>query len=330
MSHTNKFTPETEALILGHFDNGLTDQQESELAQQLVTCPEARVRFRTQMRMEGRLHSLGRDRFLTPVAAQQSSAVDAPGPPLEPGFTTVIESSPPRRIRPVFTSWVAAASIILVLTAWALWPSGVNAASVLRQAQLAAHELVDRTYRVTLSNPSDQAVEQKLTLDLRGGSKFVIRPVDGSYIMGSDGTEFWMTRPDGPVWVTKNYRSLAPALRRRIPNQRILGMATSPSEPLLLDVTELLSLIKRKYEIELVSPHGSPEHHIRARLRSEKVNVPETIEFWADADTGVVIKALTHWPNQDRRMLELLNTAELNETWYQYPLHAPDAQVRRL
>lgn len=107
-------------------------------------------------------------------------------------------------------------------------------------------------------------------------------------------------------------------------------MATSPSEPLLLDVTELLSLIKRKYEIELVSPHGSPEHHIRARLRSEKVNVPETIEFWADADTGVVIKALTHWPNQDRRMLELLNTAELNETWYQYPLHAPDAQVRRL
>ena len=90
MSDKNKPTPETESetepgtepeantltqtlteeLILGHFDNRLTDQQESELAHKLATCPETRARFRTQMRMEGRLHSLGRDGFLAPAAAQ--------------------------------------------------------------------------------------------------------------------------------------------------------------------------------------------------------------------------------------------------------------------
>ncbi|MDB4353164.1 hypothetical protein N9Z64_00385 [bacterium] len=330
MNDTNQSTPETEALILGHFDNELTEQQESELAQQLATCPEARARFRTQMRMEGRLHSLGRDGFLAPAAVQQASATDGPGSPITQQLSTALESSRPRRTPAIFTSWVAAASTILLLTAWALWPSGVNAASVLRQARLAAQESVDRTYRVTLSNPNDEALEQELTLDIRGGSEFVIRPRDGSYIMGSDGSEFWMTRPYGPVWVTSDYRSLAPALRRRIPNQRILGLATSPNEPLLLDITELLSLISRKYQIELVSPHGSTEHHIRATLRSDKVNVPEKIEFWADAETGVVIKAMTHWPDQNLRTLELLNSDALNQSWYQYPHHAPNAEVRRL
>ena len=330
MSDKNKSTPETEALILGHFDNSLTERQESELAQRLATCPETTARFRTQMRMEGRLHSLGRDGFLAPAAVPQASAADGPGSHIEHRVTTVAESSPSRRIPPVFTSWMAAASTVLLLTAWALWPSGVNAASVLRKAQLAAQELVDRTYRVTLSNPNDQALEQELTLNIRGGSKFVIRPVDGSYIMGSDGSEFWMARPDGPVWVTSDYRALAPALRRRIPNQRILGLATSPNKPLLLDITGLLSLIKQKYEIELVNPNGTPEHHIRATLRSEKVNAPETIEVWADADTGVVIKAMTHWPNQNSRTLELLNSETLNQNWYQYPRHAPNAKLRRL
>ena len=213
-----------------------------------------------------------------------------------------------------------------------LWPAQHRqiACSVLRQAHQAAQELVDRTYRVTLSNPNDQALEQELTLNIRGGSKFVLRPVDGSYIMGSDGSQFWMARPDGPVWVTSNYRALAPALRRRIPNRRILGLATSPNKPFLLDITELLSLIKRKYEIELINPSGTPEHHIRATLRSEVVNVPEKIEFWTDADTGVVIKAKTYWPDQNIRTLELLNSEPLNPNWYQYPLHAPNAEARRL
>ena len=330
MSDKNRPNPEAEALILGHFDNSLTERQESELAQRLATCPETRARFRTQMRMEGRLHSLGRDGFLTSAAAQQASAADGLGSHVEHQVTTVAESSSSRRIPPVFTSWVAAASTILLLAAWSLWPSGVNAASVLRQAHQAAQELVDRTYRVTLTNPSNQALEQELTLDIYGGSKFVLRPVDGSYIMGSDGSQFWMARPDGPVWVTSNYRALAPALRRRIPNRRILGLATSPNKPFLLDITELLSLIKRKYEIELINPSGTPEHHIRATLRSEVVNVPEKIEFWTDADTGVVIKAKTYWPDQNIRTLELLNSEPLNPNWYQYPLHAPNAEARRL
>lgn len=342
MSDRNKPTSETEAetetstetLILGHFDNRLTDQQESELAQKLATCPETRARFRTQMRMEGRLHSLGRDGFLSPAAALQDSAEKSPESYVERQANTIEASFPPRRISTVFTSWVVAASTILLLTTWSLWPSGVDAASVLQQAKMAALESMDRTYRVTISNPNDDALKQELTLVIRceknADPKFLIRPADDSYIMGSDGSEFWMTRTGGPVLVTSNYRALPLALRRRIPNRRILGLATSPNEPLILDVTELLLLIERKYEIELVNEQGSSEYHIRATLRSQKMNVPETIEFWADADTGVVVKALTRWPDQNSRMLELLKTDSLNQSWYQYSRHAPNAEVRRL
>ena len=348
MSDRNKPTPETEIsteiLILGHFDNRLTDQQESELAQKLATCPETRARFRTQMRMEGRLHSLGRDGFLAPAAAQldsaqldsaqQDSVKQGPESHGERQENTIAASSPPRKISTVFTSWVVAASTIMLLTTWALWPSGVDAASVLQQAKMAALESMDRTYRVTISNPNDEALKQELTLVIRceknTDPKFLIRPADDSYIMGSDGSEFWMTRTGGPVLVTSNYRALPLTLRRRIPNRRILGLATSPNEPLILDITELLLLIERKYEIELVNEQGSSEYHIRATLRSKKLNVPETIEFWADADTGVVVKALTCWPDQNSRMLELLKTDSLNQSWYQYPRHAPNAEVRRL
>lgn len=338
MSDTNKPTSGTEALteklILGHFDNCLTDQQENELAQLLATCPETRARFRTQMRMEGRLHSLGRDGFLAPAAAQQNSVEKGSESHSESGEPTIAASSPPRRISTVFTSWVVATSTILLLITWSLWPSGVDAASVLQQAKMAALESMDRTYRVTISNPNDETLKQELTLVIRceknADPKFLIRAADDSYIMGSDGSEFWMTRTGGPVLVTSNYRALPLALRRRIPNRRILGLATSPNEPLLLDITELLLLIERKYEIELVNEQGASEYHIRATLRSKKLNVPETIEFWADADTGVVVKALTHWPDQNSRTLELLNTDPLNQSWYQYPSHVPNAELLRL
>ena len=354
MSDKNKPTPETESetepgtepeantltqtlteeLILGHFDNRLTDQQESELAHKLATCPETRARFRTQMRMEGRLHSLGRDGFLAPAAAQQDPVETDSEAHSERQEPTIAASSPPRRTLTVATSWVVAASTILLLTTWSLWPSGVDAASVLQQAKMAALESVDRTYRVTISNPNDEDLKQELTLVIRcekkGKPKFLIRPADDSYIMGSDGSEFWMARSGGSVLVTSNYRTLPLVLRRRIPNRRILGLATSPNEPLLLDINELLLLIERKYEIELVDEQGSSEYHIRATVRSKKLNVPKTIEFWADADTGVVVKALTHWDDQNSRMLELLNTDSLSNTWYQYPRHAPNAEVLRL
>ena len=327
MSDRSKKFREIDDLIFGHFDHSLTEQQECELAHHLKKCPETRARFCTQMRMEGRLHSLGRDGFLSPPALPLSCEAEAFASDNMHEVTPASKVSHKLRVPTAITSWVVAATAILLLTSWSLWPSGVSAASVLEQAKQAAQEILDRTYRVTLINPQDQTVKQELTLDVRGASQFVIRPLDGSYIMGSDGSEFWVTRPNGPVWVTNNFRSLAPTLRRRIPNRRILGFATSPDEPLLLEISGLIALIERNYEIELVNAPGSPEHHIRATLRSAKPNIPQTIELWADPETGIVGKAVTHWPNQSSRALELVKSEPLHEDWLQHSHHAPNAEV---
>ena len=53
-----------EDLIIGHFDGTLNEEQEKELADALTSSGEAKQTFLSYMRMEGRLHSLGRDGFL--------------------------------------------------------------------------------------------------------------------------------------------------------------------------------------------------------------------------------------------------------------------------
>ena len=66
---------EIENLIVGHFDGTLNEEQEKELATELVTSAETKQLFLSYMRMEGRLHSLGRDGFLREPS---------PGPAIEP------------------------------------------------------------------------------------------------------------------------------------------------------------------------------------------------------------------------------------------------------
>ena len=53
-----------EELVVGHFDATLSDEQEEELAAELAASDSAKQLFLSYMRMEGRLHSLGRDGFL--------------------------------------------------------------------------------------------------------------------------------------------------------------------------------------------------------------------------------------------------------------------------
>ena len=61
---------EVENLIVGHFDGTLDEGQEQELATALATSAESKQLFLSYMRMEGRLHSLGRDGFLREPAAE--------------------------------------------------------------------------------------------------------------------------------------------------------------------------------------------------------------------------------------------------------------------
>ena len=320
-----------EELVVGHFDGTLTEKQEKELAEKLAASASAKQLFLSYMRMEGRLHSLGRDGFLRePILETQD--VDA-----RPADSThgVRNHPAPERSRrshgwTVSTSLAVCASVMIT---WILWPSSVSAGSVLERAQQAAAEMVDRTYRLVMSHPDSEGepTTRELTITVRGGGRFVIQPEHDAYVMGSDGTDYWMARRNGPVFITGDFRALAPELQRQIPNRRLLNdVLASPNEPLLLGISDLLQLIERRYDVELVDSANPAEHHVRATRRSNVRRRPSIINLHADAETGVVLKAEVNFPDSRQRRWELIETSNLSDQWYHHSQHAPDRQVKRL
>lgn len=333
MTNAPNMHVEIESLIVGHFDDTLNEEQEKQLASALAASPKAKQLFLSHMRMEGRLHSLGRDGFLREPAGE--SAAD-PHPPL----IHTVDVAPSDRIGRQRIHLFAASSLavcvamMLMLLSGVFWSSSVNASSVLQRAQAAAAELIDRTYRVTISNEGDRSSMRELRVDARGGGRFVLRPLDGAYVVGSDGSDYWLTRHNGPVWVTKKRWLLVPKLKRTMTNSWLFGIASSPNEPLLLDMAGVLSLIERKHNVELIDSASSSEHHVRATWkrgrRNPAPNAPVSIDLWADAESGVGLRAEMRWADGRHIQFELLESMPLSDRWYHYSKHAPEGEIRRL
>ena len=135
------------------------------------------------MRMEGRLHSLGRDGFLREPAAESHESTRQPADTMP-----AVERVPQRPRSWRSRIWTASPSLVVccaVVLTWALWPSPVSASSVLQKAQQAAAEMVDRTYRLVLSNPnaSGGPSSREVRVTVRGGGRFVVQPDNGMYVM---------------------------------------------------------------------------------------------------------------------------------------------------
>ena len=198
MTGESKNRNDVENLVVGHFDGSLTVEQDRELAEALTATAEAKQILLSYMRMEGRLHSLGRDGFLREPMAE---AVTAPGQsaPQPSGVTPVGQKSghPVLRLFAASTSLAVCVAVILMLLTGVLWPPSVSASSVLQKAQQAAAELIDRTYLVTLSSTDERSPTRELRVDVRGGGRFVLRPIHGAYVLGSDGTDYWLTQQTG-------------------------------------------------------------------------------------------------------------------------------------
>jgi outer membrane lipoprotein-sorting protein len=332
MEDTARNEIKIEDLIIGHFDGTLNEQQEMQLARALSASAESQQLFLSYMRMEGRLHSLGRDGFFhapEATALPQTKQV----PPTTAEIVAPAWRGRPRRRLLAASSLVACAAVALMLLAGVAWPSIVSASHVLERAQQAAAELVDRTYHVNLFDSATQSQPKELTLNVRGGGCFLLRPADDAFIMGSDGTEYWATQQGRPVWVASEARSLARRLRRDLPGMWLLGIATSPNAPLLLDMTGLLALIERRHDVELIDPSESNVHHVRARWKNGRrqlpSNTPETIDLWADANTGVVLRAKVTWADARQILFELIDSKQLSNQWYHRSQHVPDSEVRR-
>jgi len=319
-----------EDLIVGHFDGSLTGEQEKELAEALATSTEAKRIFLSYMRMEGRLHSLGRDGFLRkPGVATQ----EAP----QPADTAAAAQNGSEPVAPArLVVWAASTSLaicVALMLGWAMWPTPVSANSVLQKAQQVAAKMIDRTYRMSESRPNAEGslTTRELMITVRGEGRFVVQSEQGDYVMGNDGSDYWMARRKGPVFVTGDFRKLAPELQRQIPNRRLLiDVLASPDEPLLLCISDLLLLIERRYDIELVDSKTPIEHHVRATRRSDVRGRPSIINLHADAETGVVLKAELHFADSRKRNWELIETSTLSERWYHHSEHAPGRPVKRL
>jgi hypothetical protein len=318
-----------EELVVGHFDGTLTEDQEKELAAALATSASAKQLLLSYMRMEGRLHSLGRDGFLREPGAEPQEIAGQPA-----DITPVVESVAERSRRSrIWTASTSLAVCTAVMLTWMLWPSSVSASGVLERAQQAAAEMVDRTYRLVMAHPDAEGdpTTRELRITVRGGCRFVVRPEHDGYVMGSDGTDFWMARRNGPVFITGDFRTLAPELQRQIPNRRLLDdVLASPDEPLLLDLSGLLLLIERRYDVELVDSANPAENHVRATRRSGVRGGPSTINFRADAESGVVLKVDLSFGDSRQRTWELIETPTLSDQWYHHSEHAPDRPVERL
>ncbi len=330
MNEERRTDPKLEDLITGHFDGTLTEDEEKELAKVLKESVDAKQLFLSHMRMEGRLHSLGRDGFLRePVAnpviesgrsTPQSSDID---PPVGSGRRRL-------RLLAASTSLVACAVVVLMLLSGVLVPSSVSASSVVQKAKKAASELIDRTYHVTLADSDGRSETRELVLNVRGGGAFLLRPVDNASAMGCDGIDYWAVQQNGPVWVTGNRRTLAQKMKRTTSGRWLFGIAASPDEPLLLEMTGLLSLIERRFDVELMDTEDRSEYHVRATSRSGPRNAPERIDFWADADSGVALRAEIRWQDGRQMRFRLAETSRLPEKWYHHSQHAPDRPVRRV
>lgn len=315
-----------EELVVGHFDATLSDEQEEELAAELAASDSAKQLFLSYMRMEGRLHSLGRDGFLRGPTAEAQAAVS------QPADSTPAVQVPQHSWRSrVWTASMSLTVCAAVMLTWALWPSSVSASSVLERARQAAAEMFDHTYRLVIDANADNGPPRELTITVRGGGRFVVQPDHGAYVMGSDGGEYWMARRNGPVFVTDDFRSLAPELQRRIPNRGLVdGVLAPPDEPLLLDMSGLLLLIEHRYDIELVDSGNPAEHHVKATRRSDFRGGPSIINLQADTESGVVLKAEVNFRDSRTRIWELIDTPTLSDQWYHHSEHAPDRPVERL
>jgi hypothetical protein len=123
---------------------------------------------------------------------------------------------------------------------------------------------------------------------------------------------------------------LVPELQRKIPSRQVLELVAAPGEPLLMEMSVLLAHIERRYDIELVDSDNDAEHHVTATLQKGRRNRPTAIDFWTDADSGVMLPAEIEWSRDRYMQFELVESAMSSDGWYHYSEHAPGREVERL
>lgn len=251
------------------------------------------------------------------------------------------KTGPHRRAKRLWLTWGAVASCLAVMSTlmWSYRSSTANASSVLHQARIAATESVDRSYRVTMKKfvaGTDQPNVSEVELNMRGGGRFVVQPQNKRYVMGNDGTDFWLILKDGPVLVTGDIRSLPREQMRQIRNLPVVQLASNPHELLLLELSSILELIEKNYHVDLLESEDPGVRHVLARRRDGRRLGPLSIDLWVDVQTGVTRRMeLELVPSSGKILAKRVSLIQIEsqsfpESWYGFAEHAPGRAVRRV
>lgn len=243
--------------------------------------------------------------------------------------------------KPMWLTWgsVAVCFAVTLVALWSNRSSTANASSVLQQARLAAMESVDRSYLVTMTKLAagkDQPNVTEVELNMRGGGRFVIQPQNKRYVMGNDGTNFWLIFKEGPVLVTGDILSLPREQMRQIRNLPVVQLASNPNELLLLELASILELIEKSYSVALLESEDPGLRHVLARRRDGRRLGPLTVDLWVDVHTGVVRRMeLELMPSSDKVLAKRVSLVQIDsrmfsESWYEYAEHAPGRAVSRV
>ncbi|MGB0600241.1 MAG: hypothetical protein ACPGLY_26485 [Rubripirellula sp.] len=245
------------------------------------------------------------------------------------------------RAKPMWLTWgsVAACFAVTLIFVWSYRSSTANASSVLHQARLAATERVDRSYQVTMTKlvaGNDQPNVTEVELNMRGGGRFVVQPQNKRYVMGNDGTDFWLILKEGPVLVTGDILSLPREQMRKLRNLPVVQLDSDPNELLLLELVSILELIEKNYNVELLESEDPGLRHVLARRRDGRRLGPLTIDLWVDVYTGVTRRmALELVPFSDKVLAKRVSIIQIesrvfSESWYGHAEHAPGREVSRM
>lgn len=244
----------------------------------------------------------------------------------ESPFRSARRVAPPAR-RLWWSGLLTAAAALMIAFLLRSGSPRSQAYAAVDQVVAAAHKPIDRQYRVRVDLAGGHAAESMLYV--RGGEKFCLKhpaPL-GVLWLGGDRQKSWLVPalPFLPVRVSHDPKLIREFLREG-------DVALTPQ---VLQVTSILSRLadRERYELELRpteqihSAPGKPGaslERIHGR-RSEASSIwPETVDVWADPQSGQMKRMVMEWrPDTaiQRITLELAGEEPQPDDWYEHTRH---------
>jgi hypothetical protein len=227
-----------------------------------------------------------------------------------------------------------AATLLLAAIWWLQTPDPAQQAYATVQRSLVAARLsICRLYQITATarRPAVglRQVESQLYVD--GEARFALRHppllLPGDLWLGSNGHEPWIVPPRGPVFVG------GPGmLEQWIDEHREV---TAP----VLHVTTILERMAEHYDLEKLPAEAPPGaaatsavqcDRVRGILRSDAPRLPQTVDLWADAETGVARYLILDWNVGPEAMgvqkveVDLIDEPTVADDWFEHDGHHAD------